>query len=262
MDNLNSSQGDTGNAITLGETNASNSEEERPSHTSHVSSGNQGSLSSEQTPRMITSKRRQHNPPELQQAKKQMDEAFNILKSIAQPTYHDDEDECSIFGKLVAKKMRTLTEERRDLMMIKINQLFYDERQEYNRSNSSKSMASYMFTPSPTTIENEDNVAQVITVVDGEMVGSTLQHTFSPLSRTENEDNTSEVVTFVDAEVPSPSFQRTPSPLPRIQKENNIPQVLTLNPTRIQQSNNLTNVYNTASKELRQFVLFRPNQNN
>lgn len=65
-----------------------------------------------------------------------MDQAFHILRAVAQPK-PNDEDESSIFGKLIVTIMRKLTEDRRDLMMIEINQLFFDERQEHNRPNSS-----------------------------------------------------------------------------------------------------------------------------
>lgn len=55
----------------------------------------------------------------------------------------DVEDECAIFGKLVAAKMRRLDEKRKDLMMIKISQLFYDEHDEANRPDSSASSEVY-----------------------------------------------------------------------------------------------------------------------
>lgn len=45
----------------------------------------------------------------------------------AAPASHE-EDEAEIFGKLTAKKLRSLSDEERDCMMIEINQLFYDIR--------------------------------------------------------------------------------------------------------------------------------------
>ncbi|KAJ0182971.1 hypothetical protein K1T71_000947 [Dendrolimus kikuchii] len=81
-----------------------------------------------------SSQRKQHDPLELQHLRKQMGHEFNILKS--QPY---EEDECNIFGKLVATKMRKLAEDRRDLMMVNINQLFYDESQRNHRPHSSGS---------------------------------------------------------------------------------------------------------------------------
>ncbi|KAJ8715795.1 hypothetical protein PYW07_010277 [Mythimna separata] len=48
-----------------------------------------------------------------------------ILKRVAQTSHEDDE--ADIFGKLTAKKLRKLSDEKRDYMMIQINQLFYDK---------------------------------------------------------------------------------------------------------------------------------------
>ncbi|VEN38003.1 unnamed protein product [Callosobruchus maculatus] len=152
-ENSNHGQNNTGN--TGDDTDVSNREEASPSLELQVSSMTQSSSSSQQMstathskPSSTTTipKRRQHYPPEPQLAKNQTEQVlFDILKSVAQPQRNDEEDECSIFGKLVAKKLRTLTEDRRDLMMIKINQLFYDERQEHNMPNSS--LGSYGYLP-------------------------------------------------------------------------------------------------------------------
>ncbi|XP_041970184.1 uncharacterized protein LOC121726764 [Aricia agestis] len=74
--------------------------------------------------------RRQKNPRELIEAKQHnMGNAFNFMKRVAQERQHpkNEDDECSIFGQLIARKIRKLSEERRDIMMVKINQLFVDE---------------------------------------------------------------------------------------------------------------------------------------
>ncbi|XP_046976219.1 uncharacterized protein LOC124542299 [Vanessa cardui] len=59
---------------------------------------------------------------------------------VKQMTHYEEDDECNIFGKLIAKKMRKLSEERRDYMMIRINQLFYTECHEQNMPCSSTSL--------------------------------------------------------------------------------------------------------------------------
>lgn len=97
-----------------------------------------------------------------------MDQAFNLLQNIAQPKQNVEEDECYIFGRLVANKLSKLPEDCRDLMMIKINQLFYDERleREHNRPNSSSTVHSYPCTPSPQPIivtQLENSLPQVRT---------------------------------------------------------------------------------------------------
>lgn len=59
-----------------------------------------------------------------------MDEAYSFMQHHSQmhQQLQDDNDECSTFGVLVAKKLRKLSEERRDIiMMAKIHQLFIDE---------------------------------------------------------------------------------------------------------------------------------------
>ncbi|RVE48241.1 hypothetical protein evm_007098 [Chilo suppressalis] len=88
-------------------------------------------------------KRKHQSPPELVHAQKQMTQAFNFMKKLQekQRSKEDyDDDEYSVFGVLVAKKLRKLPEGRRDVMMVKINQLFVDERdRSYLDVNNSKS---------------------------------------------------------------------------------------------------------------------------
>ncbi|CAG4950316.1 unnamed protein product [Parnassius apollo] len=110
------------------------------------------------TARPILHRRRQNNPPELIEAKKRMDEAYSFMKQHSQLQLKDEDDECSTFGVLVARKLRKLSEQRRDIMMAKIHELFVDEHV-YNfnlpnysssRPNSAATMLSY--TPSPPQI--------------------------------------------------------------------------------------------------------------
>ncbi|XP_050360316.1 uncharacterized protein LOC126780094 [Nymphalis io] len=93
-------------------------------------STNQESISSQLKSNLVTSRKRQYNP---EPQNKQTDQA--IPQTVPQHNNEED-DECSIFSKLIAKKMRKLSEERRDLMMIKINQLFYSECHEHHRPSS------------------------------------------------------------------------------------------------------------------------------
>lgn len=103
------------------------------SHSEHLSSG--------QISTSAIVKGKQDNPTEFQQMKNQMDQTLNILKTFFQHR-NDENDECSVFGKLIAIKLRRLPEDRRDIMMFNINELLYGERQSYKRPRSSCSSES------------------------------------------------------------------------------------------------------------------------
>ncbi|XP_045504526.1 uncharacterized protein LOC123701174 [Colias croceus] len=68
--------------------------------------------------------RRRDNPPELQVASRQMTEAFNNLNKVINNPSKDDYDECDVFGKLIAKKLKRLPEHERDNIMFDIHALF------------------------------------------------------------------------------------------------------------------------------------------
>ncbi|CAG9792765.1 unnamed protein product [Diatraea saccharalis] len=103
------------------------------------------------------SKRRQLIAPELIQAQKQMEEAFNLMKNAYQNQRStDDDDECSIFGTLIAKKLRKLSEEERDRMMVKINQLFLE------RHVTSRPISATSYSLSPPVFEAVDCDAPTI----------------------------------------------------------------------------------------------------
>lgn len=142
----NSSQHDTGDINTVGETDALNQEQDSSHGMLQHSSTNQGSSNAQKT--STASKRRQY--------KKQIDQAFNILKTVSQQHVNEEEDECCIFGKLIAKKMRKRSQDRRDLMMVKINELFYNE---CHRPMSSSMMS---YTPSPSSRIEQEDIPQVV----------------------------------------------------------------------------------------------------
>lgn len=52
--------------------------------------------------------RRRINPPELQEAGNQMKEDFHMLNSVISKREHKEENECDLFGKMLAKKLRNL----------------------------------------------------------------------------------------------------------------------------------------------------------
>ncbi|CAK1578599.1 unnamed protein product [Parnassius mnemosyne] len=75
------------------------------------------------TPTQNRTIRRRLNPPELQIASKQMSEAFNNLNKMINKQ-DVVEDECDIFGKLIAKKLKKIPEHEREEIMFDIHALF------------------------------------------------------------------------------------------------------------------------------------------
>lgn len=75
--------------------------------------------------------RRRQNPPELQEAGNQMREAFTMLQNVvAKKTKvnEKEEDECDLYGKILAKKLKKLPEEERELVMYEIDGLLLNRR--------------------------------------------------------------------------------------------------------------------------------------
>lgn len=66
-------------------------------------------------------KRRRNNPPELREAESQMKEAFSMLKAVVAKKDDEKEDECELYGKMLASKLRKLPELERDFLMHNIN---------------------------------------------------------------------------------------------------------------------------------------------
>lgn len=67
--------------------------------------------------------------------KKYTYQAFNILTSVSQQKNIENNVEFYIFWKLMAKKMRKLLEDRKDLVMVKINKLFNEDSNQKNDHN-------------------------------------------------------------------------------------------------------------------------------
>lgn len=101
--------------------------------------------------------RRRLNPPELQIASKQMSEAFSNLNKVINRTAKDDiEDECDVFGKLIAKKLKKLPEHEKEDLMFEIHALFRKRR--FERSSSFESFrSSTPNTPQPLTQSEQYN---------------------------------------------------------------------------------------------------------
>ncbi|KAL0871490.1 hypothetical protein ABMA27_005208 [Loxostege sticticalis] len=89
-----------------------------------------------------------------------VDEAVTFTKPSHQ--LDDDDDECTTFGVLIAKKLRKLSDDRRDVMMVKINQLFVDEHNERNPSRTPHSTSSmFRDVSSPSTSFSDPLLAEI-----------------------------------------------------------------------------------------------------
>jgi hypothetical protein len=62
------------------------------------------------TPSRLKTPGRRKWPQELQHAKQQMDQAFAILQNMRKK----EDDECDLFGKIIAKKLKKIPESERE----------------------------------------------------------------------------------------------------------------------------------------------------
>lgn len=75
--------------------------------------------------RSVFKRRKTNNPDELQGALNKVQESFNALNGIIAKRAHErDEDECDMFGKMLAKKLRKLPEHEREIFMYDIDGMF------------------------------------------------------------------------------------------------------------------------------------------
>ncbi|XP_077297883.1 uncharacterized protein LOC143919440 [Arctopsyche grandis] len=74
------------------------------------------------------------NSSELQEATKEMKEAFGILKNVLNKRSNED-DECDLFTKLLAKKLKKLPNHERELFMYEIDGLFIKRSNQVNQIN-------------------------------------------------------------------------------------------------------------------------------
>lgn len=79
--------------------------------------------------------RRRANPPELAEAGKQMQQAFGMLKDVTsrKPL---EEDECDLYGKMIAKKLRKIPEHERDTVMYELDGFLLERTRKIHRSTS------------------------------------------------------------------------------------------------------------------------------
>ena len=77
--------------------------------------------------------RRRVNPSELQQAGVQMKKACNLLNNVIRKRTADkEEDECDLFGKMLAKKLKKLPEYEREEFMYEIDGMFIRRLRSHN----------------------------------------------------------------------------------------------------------------------------------
>lgn len=78
--------------------------------------------------------RRRGAPPELQEAGNQMKEAFDMLKNAITKRAKGDDDEYDLFGKMLAKKIRKLPENEREVFMYEIEGMYINKLRNMNSS--------------------------------------------------------------------------------------------------------------------------------
>ncbi|KAG7300743.1 hypothetical protein JYU34_015069 [Plutella xylostella] len=85
-------------------------------------------------------RRRSRNPPELQEASNEMKRAFSSLNSVLSSKKQkiDSEDDCDLYGKLLAKRLRQFTDLEKQELMYEIDGLLLKKRQLSSRQNSSR----------------------------------------------------------------------------------------------------------------------------
>ncbi|CAG5058045.1 unnamed protein product [Parnassius apollo] len=121
----------------------------------------------------VVQKRRAKNPPELQEASKQMSAAFNTLNSVLQTkknTADKENDDADLFCKLLAKQLKDFPKDEREEIMYEIHGLILNKRRHcrgrdfhpiispsiYNRSSSAHS-SSYSHESLPRNIISPDS---------------------------------------------------------------------------------------------------------
>lgn len=82
--------------------------------------------SNKQTVQVNNSKTKNFDNTELKYAKKQMDDAVTYLKNVA--AQKRESDECELYGRLLAKKLRKLDEHQRDVAMHEIDNIMFRAR--------------------------------------------------------------------------------------------------------------------------------------
>ncbi|KAJ8936514.1 hypothetical protein NQ318_022601 [Aromia moschata] len=81
-------------------------------------------------PKAKSIKRKIHLPPDIDQ---KMDKAYKVFKNVTD-TQMPPPDQCSLYGELLATKLRTLDADTREMAMIEIDLLVYRLKHRYNES--------------------------------------------------------------------------------------------------------------------------------
>lgn len=100
-------------------------------------------------PRSTSHKTTQHRlkeSPGQQEAGHQMKDVFNLLQNVvSKKPIERDEDECDLYGKILAMKLRKLSEHEREATMYEIDGIFLNRRHLRPESPNSKFPCSHPF---------------------------------------------------------------------------------------------------------------------
>lgn len=69
--------------------------------------------------------------PERSEARRQLDEAYDLLNSITERSRSVQRDECDLYGELLAKKLRKMGESMRESVMNEIDNLVYRAKRKF-----------------------------------------------------------------------------------------------------------------------------------
>ncbi|KAL3283595.1 hypothetical protein HHI36_006733 [Cryptolaemus montrouzieri] len=94
------------------------------------------------TPSISQQTTRKHkHPPELREAEIKMKEAFSMLKEVVRDGQQKEDDECELYGKMLAKKLRRFDDIDRQIIMHRIDGMIIDALTRPNMSSQPQTTA-------------------------------------------------------------------------------------------------------------------------
>ncbi|XP_028140087.2 uncharacterized protein LOC114334246 [Diabrotica virgifera virgifera] len=118
--------------------NSEENEQSENANTSQVLDNDPDEVSPtpKRNPNIQSQKRRALNPPELQEASKNMSTAFTALNSVLankEKRKEKEEDECDLFCKMLAKQIREFPKFEREEIMYELHGFMLNKRRLYNK---------------------------------------------------------------------------------------------------------------------------------
>lgn len=106
----------------------------------------------------VETNRHHPNVPELQEAGSQIKEAFNMLHNFISIKSNDpQEDECDLFARILAKKLRKIPEQERELVMYEIDGMLLNRKYANTPATSSGFIDHSCSPPTPSPNHSESS---------------------------------------------------------------------------------------------------------